>query len=269
MKDDAQRRIKPQRIHSTTERRQGRSHELATSASPRDGIDTRRPVRGAVLVHLPGHGHWRYARLHRADVLLRRVPSWEHNRFDAAHPRIAAAGTGLDHHSHDPLLLVLRGWRDRVQPCRARTEGRDGDLRHRQAVDVEGSVSERAAGHHRREPEEHERRGAEVDRPARSSDQPPGQASPHFRGRDPRLRSAGVPQQDRRAAGPVHDRLVSADAPGRIPHLLRSVLRNLALSDGRQDRRGRRTGVRRLAAGHHTATGDAKRGRWLAGSRRP
>ena len=143
-------------------------------------------------------------RLHA--LLLREVSPRRDHRLDAAHPRLAPARTRLDDHPDDHLLHVLRLGRRGVQLRRPPAGGRDGDLRHRQAVDVEGPVPERPARHHRRQPAEHDRGRAELDRPARAARQPAGEDHADVRGRDPRLRHPRVPQQDRRAARPVHDR---------------------------------------------------------------
>ena len=118
--------------------------------------------------------------------------------------------------------------------------GRDGNLRRRQAVDVE------AAAHGRRA---RDQRAARPGRPA-------GEADHGLGGRDPQLLRPRLPREGGRRAGALQHALVHGDEAGALPHLLRRVLRHQALE---HDRLGDRDGAGRLPGVAGRRTDDRRR----------
>ena len=89
----------------------------------------------------------------------------------------------------------------------------------------------------------------------------PGQARDDFAGRHPQLLRAGVPAQAGRASRPLYGAVVHADRVGRLPPVLRRVLRDRARAHGRRHRRAR---ARRLRAMAGRATARTDHGRSAA-----
>ena len=99
------------------------------------------------------------------------------------------------------IFMVIFVWgAERLFRRLSRPGRRHGDLRRRQAVDVEVPAPRRPA---------RDQRAARAGRPA-------GQAAADLRGRDPQLLRAGLPRPHGRAARPLHLRLVPG-RPGRAP----------------------------------------------------
>ena len=85
------------------------------------------------------------ALLYFCIVYRRKEPNQLGFAPDATHPGFAQDGIGMDGHAAHPLPGVLCLGCLRLQHGVPRAAGRSGDLRRRQAVDVEDSVPRRAA----------------------------------------------------------------------------------------------------------------------------
>ena len=118
-------------------------------------------------------------------------------------------------------------------------------LRRRQAVDVEVPASRRAA---------RDQRAAPAGRPA-------GEDHDQLRGRAAQPLLPGVPHQDGRDPRPLHRAVVRSAEAGRVPHLLRRVLRHQPRRHDRQRHRARAGRLPGLAAGR-------RRGRHARAARR-
>ncbi len=179
----------------------GVSHVRADHLVPHRGLDHgRRRGRPALLPD--DHLRPRRPAGGGAAHLFRRSatgagPATPHAGRDA---RQHAAGAVLDHHAAGDLHGLLRLGGDRLFRRLPGPGRRHGDLRRRQAVDVEVPAPRRAA---------RDQRAARAGRPA-------GQADADLRGRDPQLLRARLPRPHGRAARPLHHGLVPAD-PRRRP----------------------------------------------------
>ena len=135
------------------------------------------------------------------------------------HSRLAGPRTDLDDHPAGAVDGHVRLGRVAVLPVGEAAAGRDGAVRRREAVDVEGAAS----------------RGRPRDQRAARARRSRRAHHARVRGRHPRLRHPGVPREDGRGAGQADDALVQGDRPGHVPHLLRPILRHATFAD---DRRG-------------------------------
>ena len=113
--------------------------------------------------------------------------------------------------SHDYVRVGRKYFLHGIAP----TSRLDGNLRHRQAVDVEGPAQRRRAGNQRTACTGESRHPAHFD----------------FRRCDPRLFRARVPDENRRASGPLYNGVVSSHQSWRLSHLLHGILRHEAFRD--------------------------------------
>src|SRR6185312_13668392 len=161
---------------------------------------------------VPARRERRPLRHDQEDVAVRSVV----DRGDAAGLR-RAGGVGREH------------LRPPLQPAGERAP----DLHRRQAVDVEGAASGRAA------------RDQRASRPGR----PAGAAGDGLAGRDPQLLHPGAADQAGRRSGPLRDDVVPRRQGRPLPPVLRRILRHRPREDGRMGDRDEPARFRQLAAG--------------------
>ena len=177
-------------------------HELSLFSAA--GIRASRPGRCPVLLPDRGNRFLRGADRRPGVGVRREVPSPPWRRSRRSDPRLPGAGAPLDHHSARHLHGDVRVGRAGVLPHDAAAEGGDGDLRRRQAVDVEG------AAHGRRQ---RDQRAARADRASR-------EAGDGLRGRHPQLLHSGFPREGRRHPWTLQHHVVHGEQAGEVPHLL-------------------------------------------------
>jgi cytochrome c oxidase subunit 2 len=155
-------------------------------------------------------------------VRYRRRPGRDHDRTHGP-LWLEAAWTAIPF----AITMVMFFWGASLYATIRRARRLARRRRRGQAVDVEAAAHGGPA---------RDQRAARPDRPARA-------AQHDVRGRHPQLLRAGVPREAGRRARTLLVALVRGDEGGRVPPLLRGILRHAALGD---DRPHRRDGARRV-----------------------